>query len=422
MARLRRKLLWLFAILALLFMSLAGIVGFLYRDEPPPADGDLTTYRRVVPDMANGFAAIDLGMDDVLWPEEDQHLHGLSKTFDLEAARKVIAENEAVLLKLEESLVFPDFQVPEVTDVESTLFHVPAWRYIAYLLSCRGRVLLEEGKEREAFAECLKLVRFGHRIQEAQGGVFHYMVGLGWQSFGLENLAGLARRTRLAAEDLKPIIEELGRLPPSRDGLRDACRAEYVFFSTILDQRQGLELLDLRNSLPTAIERVGFVHRYLFQPNRMRRLLAEHARTLIAAVSRSHARAKPLGVTTSFSFSDPGCAGQILMEGTLRRLGSCLLQLRMTDFEHSAMRTLLALEAFNAANGRLPASLDELVPAYLESVPLDPFDGKPLRYSAEKKTVHSVGEDLVDSGGSSEEDGRAVHDRLEPTLRIEAAP
>ena len=50
--------------------------------------------------------------------------------------------------------------------------------------------------------------------------------------------------------------------------------------------------------------------------------------------------------------------------------------------------------------GRLPAGLEELVPAYLSEVPRDPYDGKPFRYLPEKRLVYAVGQDLKDSGGS----------------------
>jgi hypothetical protein len=106
---------------------------------------------------------------------------------------------------------------------------------------------------------------------------------------------------------------------------------------------------------------------------------------------------------------------------TVPALANCLLYLRVAEFQHAATRVLLAIKAFEAASGRLPASLDELVPDHLEAVPLDPFDGKPLRWSAERKAIHSVGEDLADAGGSAEDDDQAVHDRAEPTLRIETA-
>jgi len=61
----------------------------------------------------------------------------------------------------------------------------------------------------------------------------------------------------------------------------------------------------------------------------------------------------------------------------------------------------LAVELFSRKNGRLPDELDELVPEFMEEVPLDPFDGKPLRYTVreEEYVIYSVGRDRVDDGG-----------------------
>jgi hypothetical protein len=65
-------------------------------------------------------------------------------------------------------------------------------------------------------------------------------------------------------------------------------------------------------------------------------------------------------------------------------------------------RTALAIQRFRLATGRLPDALIDLVPAYLDAVPTDPFDGKDLRY--EKLgvgfVVYSVGQDLRDDGGT----------------------
>ena len=47
-------------------------------------------------------------------------------------------------------------------------------------------------------------------------------------------------------------------------------------------------------------------------------------------------------------------------------------------------------------------TLNELVPGYLPSVPLDPFDHKPLRYilkAGNKWIVYSVGPNQKDEGG-----------------------
>jgi hypothetical protein len=62
----------------------------------------------------------------------------------------------------------------------------------------------------------------------------------------------------------------------------------------------------------------------------------------------------------------------------------------------------LACERFRLARCRWPARLDELVPVYLTEVPLDPFDGKPLRLlrTGTVLIVYSVSVDGVDNGGT----------------------
>ena len=77
---------------------------------------------------------------------------------------------------------------------------------------------------------------------------------------------------------------------------------------------------------------------------------------------------------------------------------------------------MLALKCYAIEYGELPASLDQLVPEYLDEIPADPFDGRPMRYSKEKKIVYSVGRDLIDSGGDTESDYRYSN---EPTFLIE---
>lgn len=62
---------------------------------------------------------------------------------------------------------------------------------------------------------------------------------------------------------------------------------------------------------------------------------------------------------------------------------------------------VLALERYRLRHGAWPKSLDDLVPEFLEAVPLDPFDGQPLRYATppEGRVVYSVGMDRSDNGG-----------------------
>jgi hypothetical protein len=61
----------------------------------------------------------------------------------------------------------------------------------------------------------------------------------------------------------------------------------------------------------------------------------------------------------------------------------------------------VAVERYRLAVGRLPDTLADLVPGYLDAVPTDPFDGKDLRYKKLEVgfVVYSIGEDKIDNGG-----------------------
>ena len=58
---------------------------------------------------------------------------------------------------------------------------------------------------------------------------------------------------------------------------------------------------------------------------------------------------------------------------------------------------LIACERYRLAHGRWPTALAELTPAFLKAVPLDPFDGKPLRLAVwdEGLVIYSIGKDAV---------------------------
>jgi hypothetical protein len=69
-------------------------------------------------------------------------------------------------------------------------------------------------------------------------------------------------------------------------------------------------------------------------------------------------------------------------------------------------KTALAIERSRLATGKLPERLEELVPQYLAQVPIDPFDGQPLRYRLQQPgyLIYSVFEDGQDNGGKEKTD------------------
>jgi len=67
-------------------------------------------------------------------------------------------------------------------------------------------------------------------------------------------------------------------------------------------------------------------------------------------------------------------------------------------------RVALAALRCKAKNGRLPEKLQDLLPDFIDAVPPDPFDGKPLRYRKTKDgfVIYAIGENGKDDGGKTE--------------------
>ena len=72
-----------------------------------------------------------------------------------------------------------------------------------------------------------------------------------------------------------------------------------------------------------------------------------------------------------------------------------------SDASLRGLRLLAAVELYRAEHAGLPPSLDALVPAYLKSLPPDPFSGSPFGYRVAGRAyrLYSVGPDRRDGGG-----------------------
>src|SRR5262249_3650034 len=58
------------------------------------------------------------------------------------------------------------------------------------------------------------------------------------------------------------------------------------------------------------------------------------------------------------------------------------LSFRQDRTQMRCLIALLAVERYRLARGRWPASLPDVAPEFLKGVPVDPYDGRPLRYRA----------------------------------------
>jgi hypothetical protein len=231
------------------------------------------------------------------------------------------------------------------------------------------------------------------------GGGQDYFPGKQSLDEALRLFGRFVSRARLPEEEISPIASELEALRPDPDGWKAALRMLYRGFKE--------ELPGLMAKGPP------LTSRFVLKPNKTLRLFADSIRSLIADPKGSVPHRSGTMVFENYG-------GKWLLDEYLQHVPGVLAQVRCARAWLPAARTSLALRRYQLVHGELPAKLDELVPRFLKEVPKDPYDGRPLRYSKEKKSVWSVGEDGVDSGGRLPENaGSDAVDPSEPTFRIE---
>ena len=418
-----RVIVWIgVAFAALRVTVIVVVVGAMLlfgEDTEPPDDGDLAVVRHNIPADENAYtcfaeacAALDCPSDTYNRIDE-----GISAgVWDTNAIVSLLASNETAISHVEEGLKHERCEVPEITSFDTLLPYVADYRSLARLMALKARMQDRQGNQEEALETALGVVRFGHLIEDCGGGLIHYLVGLAIKGIGLDIVEDVLADYALPADVLRDCARRLAAYGPNVAGLQNVFRVEYLGACSAIDQvssgKAGLGDLDGSGSS----FKVSSVP-YIFQPNRTKARFADFYRPLMEEVPRPHSEIEIIDMglderVSKWMLLKPNGVGEILVRLIMPAVTAVFDRKAREEVHVHCVSLVLAMTAHEKQEGSLPASLDELVPAYLDLVPRDGYDGKPLRYSRERRIVYSAGQDLQDNGGdASVEEGVRSQDR-----------
>jgi hypothetical protein len=430
------------------------------RDLPDVNDADLRTIHKVAPDLD---AAPDLyRAASLLHLEKDQEEHlqewSKGKSWDEEGVTALLAENAAALEALTAADGKPGFTIPpdrteiaqderteillrrgreehkspeelmqELMDKDLVSQDTMAWLHLRDLRLLRALRLHRQGQTRAALAEILATARLGHVIEgAANGDLMHYPDGAGIKGKAFNRLTEVAASSKLPRETLLALSADVSTLGANERGLAAAWAGEYrgtlAFLERISVSSRAPDngakslLLFLFEERSSRVLGTILPVEYLYQPHRTEALYVDSYRSLqrsggqtYLVYSREADDMKRLKLETPFGMRK---ALQLLLEPNASGLAhwrmiapgeGYLVRFKCRENVHAAATsTILALLAYEHEHGSLPDRLDELVPGELSQVPIDDFDGAPLRYSRERRRLWSVGTELRDEGGSDD--------------------
>ena len=433
-----------------LIIGLIGGLLYLAKDEPFPRDDDLWLSKIEIPEEEkNAFYYLQKAGEKLNLPEEKEKFELFSKMaegkkWDSQFAKELIEKNKEAFGYFEKAIgsnyfIVPGTEDPKAVSIMTPLPPLRAPRYLPKLNSIRAIYLFQQKKEKEAFAVLVQTIKFGHLMQGSRNSLM-YLVGSSAKEIGFLNLRNRIKETTLSPEVLKEYTKTLSNFEANKEGLKKVFKMEYALRintkakieAALTGRLSEEELKELAFALGFELEEIPFLLRILFwrvpnyhyKPNQTQRLFVEYYRAAIENVDKNYNQMKLIELEP---FVPPS---EIKMLFTENVIGKMLRHMMIAlwdsrdilkrkceeDFSARGTKLLIAMRAYQIEKGKIPASLDELIPEYISEAPEDPFDGNPIRYSAEKKIIYSVGSNLKDEGGSEREDWRIMPD---PTFKIE---
>lgn len=323
--------------------------------------------------------------------------------------------NRPVVLKAYEELLQtnPDsWRWPKEPDssLETSLNH-----QLRHLMPVANLIRVQAGLEASASPEksaltTLSLARFAHGLNNAGGLLIHNMVASAIQRTAVLQLERPLALNAISSASLMKIQKQLEDLDPSPIGFIATLKAEYLFAAEAYRATKSGVALEVD---PRKLDLKGYpepLKGMLLKPNLTLATRLEMHRQLIKGLETSWKAAFDAHQTTKQNldklFQSPvrfwlnpnttGIAFSVLdakdlQDFLIRQLGHVAI--------HRQVILQVALRRYELDHHRLPDELSELSPAYLSSIPPDPFTDLPMRWNPSTQVIYSVGVNGSDDSG-----------------------
>lgn len=388
------------AVMVSLMIGVVGWVTVCSRDIPAPDVSDLAVEAADVPDENNAYVYFEKTVDSFDWPKDERRVSSIliDKRWDEAFVTDLLSRNATTLSLVKRGLACPTYQPHEGSRLEPPKLAYLWCHDIVQLLALEAMREKRAGRIDHVWQSCFDQCRLGSFMTARPRDPVEYMSGVMILGWGFEQVERLLRESHPQETELLALLNELNRISTLDAGMVRTIKEEFRLVAEAVDRpdsRTGHHVL---------------LSRYVFQRNRTKQMCAEFLRSAVRIASQPYAQArvpefKPLPSSEIGRRLLPlrrNGAGRILaaMVTSPDVIGRMVTAKCSTQSHLGGFRLVVACRLYEIRHGRLPETLDALVPECLAEVPRDPFDGNPFRYLPEKAVVYSIGKDLKDSSAT----------------------
>jgi len=357
------------------------------------------------------------------------------------AAAAWVEANEKALEIAERASHRPDlFVYVGPHDAEQAILvmmpHLTAMRQVVVLLRCRSMLLANEGKYEDAMRDAMTVRRLARLLADPPVCLLQHLVAIKVEGVGIMSMTTIATSEALSAAQAAGLCRVNQGLPPVGDLSRAfneyerllkldlevaGVRRGFGYISGATGSAGGADSTPLWRSVDVN-EMLRHVNRWFDRyeegfaaPSDYERLMAMDR---LVAQDRGHYENKPsrlsLGNVRWSRFLLPPhrrrrVLGRAVADTLLMVVLPNVANATRADVDarqrQDVLQLALALAWRHAETGEYPTSLDELVPRYIERIPIDRFTNEPLVYRLQEDgyLLYGVGENGTDDQGRADD-------------------
>lgn len=310
-------------------------------------------------------------------------------TGDTNAIEQTIRELQPVLELVRKGSQTSSCQLPRI-DPATDDTTMKSLRPLARVVIADGKWAEHNGDLQRALDDYLAAVRFGTDCTKG-GTMFPSLIGDAIVSMGTQALRAWVLQSATSTNELRTIQERLDAITEQKEPFAEALRYELILIKE--------EIRPTLFSKPkpwwwpvsesVTLRCIDAEYGVMIQ-DAERPMWESQARAIEARWAVNHRR------RWYWMLDRP--VPRILLGMLLPAFHSPRETSVRADVELQATEVVCALKSYELAHGSPPETLSELIPGLLRSIPIDPFDGKPLRYRREgmEWVLWSVGSDMKD--------------------------
>jgi hypothetical protein len=427
-------------LLGAIIYCLPAILSLFSKDITPIDDSDLQLQTISIPESDNAYYDVSNGskLDGAIYLSEDENSlvydHLFGRKWDDKFVKDILSKNATALVYFTLSDSKPKFQAPEFADPDKISYEKPPVPYISLRAASRlnalsALYLAKYGYYKEGLDLAFNSIELGQKMEKSQEPLLNYLTAIGIKNLGMETVQKILNYS-IPSNTLFQYSKQFDGFNKNVKGLKSAFKMEYLVESKLIDLIHNGNQDAINSFGSDKISQTDLQNKaknnFYFQPNNTKELFADWARLNINNVD------KRCGYLDKFELKNPIVANasssipwsvvkSYFTENAVGKLVSEIIIIDLTGANYrrcenelliSATKLMFAIKTYKINEGKLPNFLADLIPKYITEIPMDPYSGGQLKYSADKKIIYSVGRDLIDLGGSEGDDWRQMQNPM----------